>query len=169
MKLLKSKTTLISVFIILLLVSTSSFGVPKVQYSSNTISILYDSSDDIAKYTSKKSFNIIEKYGYQSVEINPIHSLTDFKKTIATNPYILILIFHGDRNGIQIGSKKIDWEGLSKILKNIKTKNIIIESCSSDEVKKSMNEEKYEHILREEFFYFSFCRLFNNLSRYPSN
>lgn len=31
MKLSKSKTTLISVFIILLLVSTSSFGIPKVQ------------------------------------------------------------------------------------------------------------------------------------------
>ncbi|MCG3220735.1 MAG: hypothetical protein H7641_05085, partial [Candidatus Heimdallarchaeota archaeon] len=86
MKLSKSKTTLISVFIILLLVSTSSFGIPKIQNVSDTISILYDSSDDIAKYTAKKSFTIIERYGYQSVEINPIHSLSDFEKTIATNP-----------------------------------------------------------------------------------
>ena len=101
------KISLISIGIIILLVFTSTVNTPTIANFDSTITILYDSNDKNASFTAKNSFDIIEHFGFETIEIIPIKSLVQFYKHITDNPFILVLVFHGDKNGMKIGSRKI--------------------------------------------------------------
>ncbi|MBD3191774.1 MAG: hypothetical protein GF308_14095 [Candidatus Heimdallarchaeota archaeon] len=109
------------------------------------LTIAYDNHNKLVEQTAFSMVAEIEKY-YKSPEINTIQTETEFKEVFELNTEILLLVFHGSKEGITTSKYHFQWKEIAVLIENSKADQIIFETCYSGKLQNYLSKESLQKV-----------------------